>query len=55
MATSTKVLCVICDKGKGTFKCEGCLQTFCSKHSINHRNELGQQLEEIEIKHYLVQ
>jgi hypothetical protein len=55
MATSTKVLCVICDKGKGTFKCEGCLQTFCSKHSTNHRNELGQQLEEIEIKHDLVQ
>jgi len=55
MATTTKVLCVICDKGKGTFKCEGCLQTFCSKHSSNHRNELGKQLEEIEIKHDLVQ
>jgi hypothetical protein len=52
MATiSSKVLCVICNKGKGTFKCEGCIQIFCPKHSIDHRNDLSKQLEEIEMTH----
>jgi hypothetical protein len=35
-------------KLKGTFKCEGCSQIFCSKHSIDHRDKLIQKLEEIE-------
>jgi hypothetical protein len=41
-------------KGKGTFKCEGCSQIFCSKHSIDHRHELIQKLEEIELTRDLV-
>jgi hypothetical protein len=54
MATvSSKVLCVICNKGKGTFKCEGCTEIFCPKHSIEHRNDLSKQLEEIEVTHDL--
>ncbi|CAF1079194.1 unnamed protein product [Rotaria sordida] len=58
MASSTissKLLCVICNKGKGSFKCEGCSQMFCPKHSNDHRNELSKQLEEIVITHDLMQ
>jgi hypothetical protein len=58
MASSTttpKTLCVICNKGRGSFKCEGCLQTFCPKHSNDHRNELSKQFEEIETAHNFAQ
>ncbi|CAF0980081.1 unnamed protein product [Adineta ricciae] len=44
---STKVSCAICKKAKGQFKCEGCSQTFCPNHSIEHRNELSKQFDEI--------
>lgn len=52
---SIKVLCVACNKGKGIFKCEGCSQIFCPKHSIDHRNDLSKQLEEITITYDIVQ
>jgi hypothetical protein len=51
----SKVLCVVCNKAKGIYKCEGCSRIFCPKHSIDHRNELGKQLEEIEVTHDLAQ
>ena len=51
MATSTiKNRCIICDKEKASFRCEGCLQTFCNKHCNDHRQELSKQLDEIEVK-----
>ena len=50
---SSKNFCGICSKGKGTFKCEGCTRIFCPKHSIEHRNDLSKQLEEIEVAHDL--
>jgi len=54
MATvSSKVLCSVCNKGKGTFKCEGCSEIFCPKHSIDHRSDLSKKLEEIEVTHDL--
>jgi hypothetical protein len=52
--TASKVLCVVCNKGKGSFKCEGCSQSFCPKHSNDHRNELSQQLGDIEVSHDLI-
>jgi hypothetical protein len=57
MASSTevtKVLCVVCNKAKGIYKCEGCSRSFCPKHSIDHRNELNKQLEEVTVTHDLV-
>ncbi len=53
-AESTKVLCFLCNKAKGIYKCEGCSQIFCPKHSVDHRNELNKQLEEIVMTHDLV-
>jgi hypothetical protein len=41
--------CVTCGKDKATLRCGGCLQEFCYNHSANHRQELGKQLDEIEV------
>jgi chromosome segregation ATPase len=50
MATATaKACCVICGKGKATLKCTGCSQHFCYNHVAEHRQELNQQLDEVEL------
>jgi hypothetical protein len=50
MATATgKARCVTCGKEKSAVRCEGCLQIFCFNHLTVHRQELSQQLDEIEI------
>jgi uncharacterized protein YaaR (DUF327 family) len=55
MATSTiKNRCVICNKEKASFRCEGCSQTFCNKDANEHRQELSKQLDEIEVTHDLL-
>jgi hypothetical protein len=55
MASSVeKILCFLCKKAKGIYKCEGCSQVFCPNHSGDHRNELNKQLEEIAVTHDLV-
>lgn len=54
-AESPKILCAICNKAKGIYTCRGCSKDFCSKHSIDHRNELSKKLEEITVTHDLIQ
>jgi arginine deiminase len=44
-----------CDKGNGQFKCEGCSQTFCIKHVVEHRQTLNQQLNEVILEHDTLQ
>ena len=42
--------CVTCRKdNKATSRCGGCLQEFCFKHLLDHRQELNKQLHEIEV------
>jgi hypothetical protein len=48
MATS-KGRCVTCGKEKAILKCEGCLETFCYNHVMDHRQELSRQLDEVEV------
>ncbi|CAF0995551.1 unnamed protein product [Rotaria sordida] len=58
MASSTvspKLLCVVCNKRKGSYRCEGCSQMFCPKDLNDHRNELSKQLEETVVAHDLIQ
>ena len=43
------------NKGSGVFKCEGCCQTFCRKHSNEHRDILLHQLEEVITEHDVLQ
>jgi hypothetical protein len=48
MATS-KGRCVTCGKEKAILKCEGCMETFCYNHVMDHRQELSRQLDEVEV------
>ena len=49
MATSIdRIECVTCRKTNVTSKCTGCAQDFCSNHFIEHRQQLRQQLDQIE-------
>lgn len=47
--TPSKTRCAICAKGNAALKCKGCSKIFCSNHFIVHREQLSQQLEEIEV------
>ena len=40
--------CAVCNKEKASFRCGGCSQDFCYKHVADHRQQLDQQLDEIE-------
>jgi hypothetical protein len=50
-----KKQCVTCNKTGGILTCDGCEQIFCGKHVIEHRQELGGQLDDIIQEHYLLQ
>ncbi|CAF0878879.1 unnamed protein product [Rotaria sordida] len=43
--------CCKCDKSSQTFTCNGCNQTFCNHHTDEHREELTQQMKNIEQEH----
>lgn len=54
MATTTaKKPCAKCSKGGGVTTCDGCRQSFCTKHFVEHRNELSQQINTICQEHQL--
>jgi DNA repair exonuclease SbcCD ATPase subunit len=46
--------CVKCGKEKATSKCGGCLQDYCYNDRERHRQELSQQLDEVEVNRDLV-
>src|SRR5271170_7065754 len=48
-ATTDEAFCMICRKGKAAFKCTGCSQHFCCTPVVDHRQDLSQQLDEIEV------
>ena len=41
--------CVKCEKVKSTSRCGGCLQEFCHNDIGHHRQELNEQLDEVEV------
>ncbi|CAF1451964.1 unnamed protein product [Rotaria sp. Silwood1] len=47
--------CVLCNKIGGILICDGCQQTFCGKHVIEHRQQLNIELENIMQEHDLIQ
>ena len=56
MATVTgRNLCVICEKRKITYICEGCSKSFCRNHLSEHNQELRRQLDEIEDQRNLLE
>jgi hypothetical protein len=50
-----KKQCVTCSKNGGIMTCDGCQQSFCGKHSVEHRQELTNQLDGIMQEHDLLQ
>lgn len=54
-SASSKRVCAKCNKGAGTAMCYGCEQSFCTKHFIEHRQELAHQMECIGQEHDLLQ
>jgi len=53
-SATTKRTCATCNKGGGTAMCHGCEQSFCTKHFIEHRQELSQQMDNIGQEHDLL-
>lgn len=47
--------CIKCDKGLGVTTCGGCQQWFCTKHFVDHRQELATQMDYIGHEHDLFQ
>jgi hypothetical protein len=46
--------CAKCSNGSGVTTCDGCQQSFCTKHFVEHRQELTQQMNTINQDHDLV-
>ena len=51
--TTAKKPCAKCSKGGGVTTCDGCQQSFCTKHFVEHRHELSQQMNNISQDHDL--
>jgi phage shock protein A len=50
-SATTKKTCAKCKKGAGTAMCYGCEKAFCTKHFTEHRQELSQQMDNIDEEH----
>jgi hypothetical protein len=46
--------CSKCKDTIGSFNCEGCKEIFCTKHSIEHRQELSTRFEQVMIEHNII-
>jgi hypothetical protein len=46
--------CAKCNKSGGIATCNGCQQSFCIKHFVEHRQELSQQMDNIGQEHDLL-
>lgn len=56
MAASANVKkpCTRCNKGAGVTTCDGCQQSLCVKHFVEHRQELSQRIDDIGQEHDLL-
>lgn len=52
--SSNKDHCIICGRSNGILSCHGCRLTYCGKHVLKHRQELGEQLQNIMYDHELL-
>ena len=50
-SVTTKKTCAKCNKGAGIAMCHGCEQSFCTKHFIEHRQELSLQMDNVGQEH----
>ena len=52
-STTIRQACVKCEKGLGITTCGGCQRWFCTKHFIEHRQELAIRIDNIGQEHDL--
>lgn len=52
---NAKQSCIKCNKGGGVATCGGCQQWFCTKHFVEHRQELTTQIDNLGQEHDLLQ
>ncbi|UJR32159.1 hypothetical protein I4U23_019626 [Adineta vaga] len=55
MTNDKKLQCITCSNSTGVMTCSGCQQTFCGKHTLEHRQKLSQQLDSIMQEHNVLQ
>ena len=51
--TLGKNRCIKCEKNKSTLRCGGCLEEYCINHSLDHRQELNKQLDDVDLARHL--
>ena len=52
MATaSNKTICIICEKIKVTYICQGCSNHFCFPHLSEHRTNIAREFDELQNDH----
>ena len=49
--TTSKATCVLCEKIKVTYICEGCAKRFCIEHLLQHRTNIEQQFDQLQNDH----
>jgi hypothetical protein len=54
-STSVRQPCIKCGKGLGITTCGGCQEWFCTKHFVEHRQELATQMDHVGQEHDLLQ
>ncbi len=43
--------CATCGTASGLFTCRGCKGNFCTRHVVQHREELEKQMDELMLNH----
>ena len=53
MATSPipKTVCILCEKMKVTYICQGCSNHFCIDHLLQHRNNIEREFDQLQTNH----
>jgi hypothetical protein len=51
---TTSRQCSKCKQNIGSFNCEGCREIFCTKHSLEHRQELCTRFEQLMTEHNVI-
>ncbi|CAF4733406.1 unnamed protein product [Rotaria sp. Silwood1] len=54
-SAATKKPCIRCTKSGGIITCGGCQQWFCTRHLLEHREELSVQMDQVGQEHDLLQ
>jgi hypothetical protein len=55
LSTTIRQPCIKCGKGLGITTCGGCQQWFCTKHFVEHRQELATKMDHVGQEHDLLQ